>query len=82
MMETYYVKLGERLREIRIQRKYTLVQVAERLNVTHKTLANYETGQTKPSHTTLLKLCMIYNYDIGQLMDESITFLDSDFYDS
>lgn len=80
-METYYVKLGQKLRELRKAKKYTLVQVAERLGVTHKTLANYETGNHKPSHTTLLKLCMIYNYDIGQLMDESITYLESDFYD-
>jgi transcriptional regulator with XRE-family HTH domain len=80
-MDNYYVKLGQKLRDMRESRKLTLVEVSERLKITHKTLANYETGERKVPHPTIIKLCMIYHYDLNALMDESITFLDREFYD-
>lgn len=80
-MDTYYVKLGQRLREIREKRKMTLMEVSQRLKITHKSLANYEMGERKIPHPTIIKLCMIYDYDLNMLMDESITFLDREFYD-
>lgn len=74
-MDTYYVKLGSKLREIREAKKMTLVEVSEKMKTTHKTIANYETARTKISTPILFKLCEVYSYDVAALLDESISYL-------
>lgn len=74
-MDTYYVKLGIKLREIRDAKKMTLVEVSEKINMTYKAIANYETARRKISTPILISLCEVYNYDVAVLLDESVSYL-------
>ncbi len=51
-------KLGNRIREIRIEHKLTQEALAERLNLSAKTLSQIEVGNNFISSSTLEKLCL------------------------
>lgn len=64
---------GERLREARKMKDYTLVKVALLMNTTHATISRYETETLEPSIDMLKKLCTLYkvsaDYIIGLTND-------------
>lgn len=59
---------GERLRALRLSKKYTQAQVAKKLNKTKATISNYENGQKIPSIQTLIELSELFNISLDYLV--------------
>lgn len=53
--------IGQRLKELRKEKKLTLKQVGDKLNVTATTISCYESETRKPSHEMIAKLAKIYD---------------------
>lgn len=61
-------KLGVQLKELREEKKLTLVQLATNLNVTKATINRYETGVREPSLDMLLKLAEFFEVSTDFLL--------------
>lgn len=57
------------LREIRTQKGYTQLEVAEYLNITKQGYSHYERGTRSPDVETLKKLAIFFNVSINTLLD-------------
>ena len=67
------LKLGEILRKLRLENRYTQQDVADMLGIKNKsTLGSWEIGKSEPDGFTLLRLCLIYH-----VTDIYKTFLDT-----
>ncbi len=62
--------LGEKLRELRVQHRLSMLDVAEKLGITASAIGNYEKGYREPNLTNLKKLAKIYNVSLNYLVDE------------
>lgn len=65
------MKLNERIRNLRLDRRLTQEQVAQQQNVTRQTVSGYEAGRTEPGIDILMKLAEIYGVEIGELVGEA-----------
>jgi transcriptional regulator with XRE-family HTH domain len=66
-----YKIIGEMLREIRAERDFTLDQIADKLEVTAKTVQRYEKGERKIKINTLIELSNILGFDYNKFMAEA-----------
>ena len=55
--------LGERLKNARIQQRFTQDQLANRLNVTRSTISNWERNISEPSFDALRQLSSVFGTD-------------------
>jgi len=55
--------LGERLKNARIQQRFTQDQLANRLNVTRSTISNWERNISEPSFDALQQLSSVFGTD-------------------
>jgi transcriptional regulator with XRE-family HTH domain len=62
------MQLGERLRELRLLRALTLLQLSQATGLSVSYLSDLERGRTTPSLETLEKLASVYDVPLGQLM--------------
>lgn len=62
---------GERLRELRLERKMTQSAVGSILHVSANTIYAWENDKQEPSMTTLLKLCEIFNVSLDFLFGKT-----------
>ena len=53
--------LGERLKDLRKEKGYTLEQVAEKLNTTKITISRYENNLREPKRETISQLAKLFN---------------------
>ena len=60
--------MHERLKELRIERKFKLKEVAEKLNVTIRTISRYEDGTREPSVEMIIKFCKLYDVSADYLL--------------
>lgn len=60
--------MHERLKELRIERGLKLKEVAERLNVTIRTISRYEDGTREPSVEFIIKFCKLYDVSADYLL--------------
>lgn len=65
------VELGKKLRELRVERKLTQKQVAQRLGVTASIISAYENDIRQPSFDSLVKLSRLYNVSTDYLLGVS-----------
>lgn len=63
-------KLNERLSALRKQAGFTQQQLADLLNVSNKTISQWETGRTLPDITMLVRLSEIYEMKLDELLDQ------------
>ncbi len=63
--------LGSRLKKLRVSRKLTQKQLAEKVNVTHVSISGYESGNRSPDTDTLQKLAEILNVSTDYLLGRS-----------
>ena len=54
-------KIANRLRELRRNSNLTLKEVAERLEVTMRSICRYEDGSREPSVDLIIKFCKLYD---------------------
>ncbi|WP_414653332.1 helix-turn-helix domain-containing protein [Geminicoccus sp.] len=60
--------VGERIRLARTRQKLSQRDVAKRLGVSPSAVAQWESGNTKPSHDNLTKMAMIFDLDYERLI--------------
>ena len=57
------------LKVARVKKDLTMQQLADKLNVTRKTISSWESKETKPSVTNLLSLHRFLDMSLDDLMD-------------
>ena len=67
-MEAYYKEVGKRLREARENAKLSQEDVAQKINSTNQKVSSFETGRTRVSLETLVRLCEIYHVEPDCIM--------------
>lgn len=60
---------GETIKALRKKHRYTQPQVAEKLNVSINTIGNWENANMVPGTEKLVKLAILYNTTLGELLD-------------
>ena len=67
-----------RLKELRLKRKLTQTELANELKLKQRTIANYETGTTKPSFEILKNIANYFNVSIDYLLNNNCAnFIDA-----
>lgn len=66
--------MHERLKELRIERGFKLKEVAERLNVTIRSISRYEDGTREPSVEMIVKFCNLYEVTSDYLLGLSDSY--------
>ncbi|ADW17506.1 helix-turn-helix domain protein [Desulfobulbus propionicus DSM 2032] len=61
-------KIGNRLKEFRVENGLTLVQLSELIGISHGSLSGLENNKSKPSAETLSNLCLYTEIDIVWLL--------------
>ena len=62
--------LGERLLELRKEKKLSQEEVADKLNVTRQTISKWETDQSTPDFDKIVPLCELYGITPNELFIE------------
>ena len=60
--------LGNRLKELRKQKKLNQTELAEVIGISLNTLSNMESGKTDPSTETIIKLCDFFKISTDYLL--------------
>lgn len=63
------IKIGEFLKELRKERGLTQEQLAERFNVSRRSVSRWETGNNMPDLDTLIQMADYYEIDLRELLD-------------
>ena len=62
------------LKAARVNANLTIKQAAEALNVTDKTIMNWESGETDMNATTFMRLCELYLFNPSDIfLPKSLT---------
>ena len=61
-------KFAERLKELRIEKGLTQIELAKQLNLDKSTIAKYETYKIEPSITMLKQFCKFFNVSADYLL--------------
>lgn len=62
------VKIGQFIKSLRKENSLTQREVAERLNVSEKTISKWETGNGMPEVSLMLPLCKLFEISINELL--------------
>ena len=71
------MKFGENLKKIRILKKLSQEDLAEKVNVSRQSISKWENGDSYPTMNNLLALCKIFHCKINDLVNDSIIDVDS-----
>ena len=63
--------VGNRIKEIRMSRGLTQAQVADRLNLSEKTVSSWEVDRTEPSFENIQQLAKVFSCKLGELLGDS-----------
>lgn len=69
-MNKYDVRIGSILRKYRLQRKMSMQEVADRLNVTKTAVHYWETGKRSMYAVQLIDYCNVIGLDPQELVKE------------
>ncbi len=70
------MKFGDNLKKIRILKKLSQEDLAEKVNVSRQSVSKWETGDAYPTMNNLLELCKIFHCKINDLVNDSIIDID------
>ena len=71
------MKFGDNLKKIRILKKLSQEDLAEKVHVSRQSVSKWETGDAYPTMNNLLELCKIFHCKINDLVNDSIIDIDS-----
>ena len=63
------IKIGSFLKELRKEKELTQEQLAEKLNVSNRSVSRWENGNTMPDISILIELAEFYEVDIKEIID-------------
>lgn len=62
------VEVGTRLKELRLQKEYTQIEIADKLNVSRQAVSRWETGSACPDTDKLMLLGEIYGVSVDEVL--------------
>ena len=62
------MSLGERLYDLRKNKKLSQEEVADKLNVTRQTVSKWETDESKPDFDKIIPICELFGIDSKELL--------------
>lgn len=62
------VNMGEKLKSLRMEKKLTQKQIADRIGLAISAVSSYESGSRYPSYDALIKLSRIYHVSTDYLL--------------
>lgn len=62
-------KIGNFLKELRKENKLTQEQLAEKFNISNRTVSRWENGNNMPDLSILVELADFYNVDVREIID-------------
>ena len=65
------MKIGERLKSLRLKNELTQEQLAHKVNLTKANISKYESDSIEPNITTLTLLSEIFNVSVAYLLCET-----------
>lgn len=65
------MELGEILKKLRLENRYTQKQLAEHLQINQVTYSTYERGRNFPTQDTLLKFAEFYQVSLDYLLGKT-----------
>ncbi len=71
------MKFGDNLKKIRILKKLSQEDLAEKVKVSRQSISKWETGDAYPTMNNLLELCKIFHCKINDLVNDRIIDIDS-----
>lgn len=72
------MSIGTRIKEARISKKMTQLELAEKIGVTKGAIANYENGVSIPKHEILFKLMIELGVDANYLYQDLLKEISED----
>lgn len=78
------MEFKDRLRDLRLQRGYSQVELGKKLGLSNSTISMYERGERKPDFETLDLIADFFNVDVSYLLGKeigSMYYLDPMVYD-
>ena len=75
-----YIKIGKQLREARERKELSLDYVAEKVNLTKKTIQRYETAESRITDETLKDICDVVGLDFEQISQAFMPNIDENVY--
>jgi len=61
-------QFGTTLKRVRLEKGFTQKKLAEKLNVTDRSIRDWENEKTEPSYDTLIKLADIFDITLDELL--------------
>lgn len=75
-----YLKISQRLKEARLRKELTAVEVSLKLRTKKSAVSHYENGTNSPTILNLIKLCVLYKTSPSYILgfdDEFVTYNES-----
>ena len=69
------IVIGQRLHDLRKQKKLTIQEVADSVGLAKNSISCYENGTRRPNSTAMLKLANFYNKTVQELFFEQLFIL-------
>ncbi len=66
------MSFASNIKAIRKENNLSQEQLAEKLGVSRQSVSKWESNQSYPEMDKILLICKLFNYDIGELMNENI----------
>jgi len=67
--ENIYIKVGLKIRELRICKNLSIQEFSDKLDIEYNNLIRIEKGRTNPTLGTLYKICQILNVKLKEIVD-------------
>lgn len=65
------MNLSERIRHLRIEKGYTMQDLANRIGISYQTIQKYEKGISKPQLAKLMELAAVFDVSVSYLLGET-----------
>lgn len=78
------MEFKDRLKELRLQRGYSQIELGKKLGLSNSTISMYERGERNPDFETLDLIADFFNVDVSYLLGKevgSMYYLDPNLYD-
>lgn len=78
------MEFKDRLKELRLQRGYSQIELGKKLGLSNSTISMYERGERNPDFETLDLIADFFNVDVSYLLGKevgSMYYLDPQLYD-
>ena len=73
------MKIGKKLKELRIGENLTQQQLSEKLKISRVNYTRYERDQVRPDYETLIKIADFYEVSLDEIFDRCMGFREKNY---